>query len=148
MTDGMTVDESLRALAALEAAWKDDDEALSALAAGGADERSLPALVAAYGEHAMDTLMALAFGLRSTMSDEELAELSDAVSSNIGARMSALLTQSLKTWGSLAPRDDLAATKAIARAVIDSMRAVTEDPSQTEVLPLLATFRTYALNGA
>ncbi|WP_371515824.1 hypothetical protein [Kitasatospora sp. NBC_01300] len=146
MTDGMTVDESLRALAALEAAWKDDDEALSALAAGGADERSLPALVAAYGEHAMDTLMALAFGLRSTMSDEEIAELSDAVSSNIGARMSALLTQSLKTWGALAPRDDLAVTKAIARAVIDSMRAVTEDPSQTEVLPLLATFRTYALN--
>ncbi|MEV8327231.1 MULTISPECIES: hypothetical protein [unclassified Kitasatospora] len=144
----MTVDESLRALAALEAAWKDDDEALSALAAGGADERSLPALVAAYGEHAMDTLMALAFGLRSTMSDEELAELSDAVSSNIGARMSALLTQALKTWGTLAPRDDLAVTKAIAHAVIDSMRAVTEDPSQTEVLPLLATFRTYALNGA
>ncbi|MFD0402670.1 hypothetical protein [Kitasatospora sp. NPDC127121] len=144
----MTVDESLRALAALEAAWKDDDEALSALAAGGADERSLPALVAAYGEHAMDTLMALAFGLRSTMSDEELAELSDAVSSNIGARMSALLTQTLKTWGTLAPRDDLAVTKAIAHAVIDSMRAVTEDPSQTEVLPLLATFRTYALNGA
>ncbi|MEV7357663.1 MULTISPECIES: hypothetical protein [unclassified Kitasatospora] len=148
MTDGMTVDESLRALAALEAAWKDDDEALSALAAGGADERSLPALVAAYGEHAMDTLMALAFGLRSTMSDEEIAELSDAVSSNIGARMSALLTQALKTWGALAPPDDLAVTKAIARAVIDSMRAVTEDPSQTEVLPLLATFRTYALNGA
>ncbi|MER8103340.1 hypothetical protein [Kitasatospora sp. NPDC094016] len=148
MTDGMTVDESLRALAALEAAWKDDDEALSALAMGGADERSLPALVAAYGEHAMDTLMALAFGLRSTMSDEEIAELSDAVSSNIGARMSALLTQALKTWGALAPPDDLAVTKAIARAVIDSMRAVTEDPSQTEVLPLLATFRTYALNGA
>lgn len=62
--------------------------------------------------------------------------------------MSALLTQALKTWGALAPPDDLAVTKAIARAVIDSMRAVTEDPSQTEVLPLLATFRTYALNGA
>lgn len=29
------VDEALRALAALEAAWKDDDEALAALAAGG-----------------------------------------------------------------------------------------------------------------
>ncbi|MFJ2867647.1 hypothetical protein [Kitasatospora sp. NPDC087314] len=146
MTDGMTVDESLRALATLEAAWKDDDEALSALATGGADERSLPALVAAYGEHAMDTLMALAFGLRSSMSDEEIAELSDAVSSNIGARMTALLTQALKTWGTLAPPDDLAVTKAIAHAVIDAMRAVTEDPSQTEVLPLLATFRTYALN--
>ncbi|MFD0345980.1 hypothetical protein ACFQ0M_07660 [Kitasatospora aburaviensis] len=35
MTDGLTVDEALRALAALEAAWKDDDEALTALAAGG-----------------------------------------------------------------------------------------------------------------
>lgn len=146
MTDGMTVDESLRALATLEAAWKDDDEALSALAAGGADERSLPALVAAYGEHAMDTLLALAFGLRSSMSDEEIVELSDAVSSNIGARMSALLTQALKTWGALAAPDDLAVTKAIAHAVIDAMRAVTEDPSRTEVLPLLATFRTYALN--
>ncbi|MFF0410624.1 hypothetical protein ACFYUY_09310 [Kitasatospora sp. NPDC004745] len=145
MTDGMTVDESLRALAALEAAWKDDDEALAALAAGGADERALPALVAAYGEHAMDTLMALALGLRSSMSDEEIAELSDAVGSTIGARMSTLLTRALKTWGELADRDDLTATRAIAHAVIDAMRAVTEDPSRTEVLPLLATFRSYAL---
>ncbi|MFJ8472428.1 hypothetical protein [Kitasatospora sp. NPDC094011] len=147
MTDGLTMDEALRALAALEAAWKDDDEALSALAMGGAEERSLPSLVAAYGEHAMDTLMALAFGLRSSMSDEEIAELSDAVSANIGARMSALLTQTLKAWGTVAIPDDLAVTKIIAHAVIDAMRAVTEDPSKTEVLPLLATFRNYALNG-
>ncbi|GHF65958.1 hypothetical protein GCM10018790_49730 [Kitasatospora xanthocidica] len=147
MTDGLTVDEALRALAALEAAWKDDEEALSALAAGSVEEQPLPALVAAYGEHAMDTLMALAFGLRSTMSDEELAEISDAVSSNIGARMSALLTQTLKTWGTLAAPDDHTVTKIIAHTVIDAMRAVTEDPSKTEVLPLLATFRSYALNG-
>ncbi|MGA5822716.1 hypothetical protein ACPC54_33245 [Kitasatospora sp. NPDC094028] len=146
MTDGLTVDEALRALAALEAAWKDDDEALAALAAGGDGERPLPALVAAYGEHAMDTLMALAFGLRATMSEEEMAELSDAVSSNIGARMSALLTQTLKAWGMLAAADDLGVTKVIAHTVIDAMRAVTEEPSKTEVLPLLATFRTYALN--
>ncbi|MEU8925911.1 hypothetical protein AB0D10_34100 [Kitasatospora sp. NPDC048545] len=146
MTDGLTMDEALRALAALEAAWKDDDEALAALAAGSADEPPLPALVAAYGEHAMDTLMALAFGLRSTMSDEELAEISDAVSSNIGARMSALLTQTLKAWGTLAAPDDFAVTKIIAHTVIDAMRAVTEDPSKTEVLPLLATFRSYALS--
>ncbi|WP_316527910.1 hypothetical protein [Kitasatospora brasiliensis] len=146
MTDGLTVDEALRALAALEAAWKDDDEALSALAAGGPGERPLPALVAAYGEHAMDTLMALAFGLRATMSDEEIAEISDAVSSNIGARMSALLTQTLKAWGTLAAADDLSVTKIIAATVIDAMRAVTEDPGKTEVLPLLATFRSYALN--
>ncbi|MBO1414280.1 hypothetical protein [Streptomyces sp. FH025] len=147
MTDGLTMDEALRALAALEAAWKDDNEALSALAAGGTQERPLPALVAAYGEHAMDTLMALAFGLRSSMSDEEIAELSDAVSANIGARMSSLLTQTLKAWGRLAAPDDLKVTKVIAHTVIDSMRAVTEDPSKTEVLPLLATFRSYALNG-
>ncbi|MEV7187461.1 hypothetical protein [Kitasatospora sp. NPDC093102] len=146
MTDGLTMDEALRALAALEAAWKDDDEALSALAAGSAGERPLPALVAVYGEHAMDTLMALAFGLRATMSDEEIAEISDAVSSNIGARMSALLNQTLKAWGALSAPDDLSVTKIIAHTVIDAMRAVTEDPSRTEVLPLLATFRSYALN--
>ncbi|MFB7123011.1 MULTISPECIES: hypothetical protein [unclassified Kitasatospora] len=147
MTDGLTADEALRALAALEAAFKDDDEALTALAASGPGERPLPALVAAYGEHAMDTLMALAFGLRATMSDEEIAEISDAVSSNIGARMSALLTQTLKAWGTLAPAEDLPVIKIIAHTVIDAMRAVTEDPSKTEVLPLLATFRSYALNG-
>ncbi|MET8627079.1 hypothetical protein ABZW30_25520 [Kitasatospora sp. NPDC004669] len=146
MTDGLTVDEALRALAALEAAWKDDDEALSALAAGGTEERPLPALVATYGEYAMDTLMALAFGLRSSMSDEEIAELSNAVSANIGARMSALLTQTLKAWGTVAAPDDLAITKIIACTVIDAMRAVTEEPSKTEVLPLLATFRSYALD--
>ncbi|MEU4119782.1 hypothetical protein AB0F71_35450 [Kitasatospora sp. NPDC028055] len=147
MTDGLSMDEALRALAALEAAWKDDDEALVALAAGAAGEQSLPALVAAYGEHAMDTLMALAFGLRSSMSDEEIAELSDAVSANIGARMSALLTQTLKAWGTVTAADDLTVTKVIAHTVIDAMRAVTEDPNKTEVLPLLATFRSYALNG-
>ncbi|MFJ7243589.1 hypothetical protein ACIQWA_02965 [Kitasatospora sp. NPDC098652] len=147
MTDGLSMDEALRALAALEAAWKDDDEALVALAASTAGEQSLPALVAAYGEHAMDTLMALAFGLRSSMSDEEIAELSDAVSANIGARMSALLTQTLKAWGTVTAADDLTVTKVIAHTVIDAMRAVTEDPNKTEVLPLLATFRSYALNG-
>ncbi|WP_395297594.1 hypothetical protein ACF9IK_32205 [Kitasatospora hibisci] len=146
MTDGLTVDEALRALAALEAAWKDDDEALTALAAGGPGERALPALVAAYGEHAIDTLMALAFGLRSSMTDEELEELTDAVSSNIGARMSALLAQTLCVWGETAAADDLAVTKVIACTVIDAMRAVTEEPSKTDVLPLLATFRTYALS--
>ncbi|MFJ9692268.1 hypothetical protein [Kitasatospora sp. NPDC101183] len=148
MTDGLTMDEALRALAALEAAWKDDDEALAALATCGAEERGLPALIAAYGEHAMDTLMALAFGLRATMSEEEMVDLSDAVSSNIGARMSALLTRTLKAWGTAAEADDLRVAKVIAHTVIDAMRAVTEDPSKTEVLPLLATFRTYALNGA
>ncbi|MFJ8434798.1 hypothetical protein ACIQ9P_26205 [Kitasatospora sp. NPDC094019] len=145
MTDGLTVDEALRALAALEAAWKDDDEALAALAAGGPTEQPLAALVARYGEHAVDTLMALAFGLRSSMTDEELAELTDAVSSNIGARMSALLTRTLRAWGGTAG-DDLGVVKVIAHAVIDAMRAVTEEPNKTDVLPLLATFRTYALS--
>ncbi|MFI6847948.1 hypothetical protein OG535_05120 [Kitasatospora sp. NBC_00085] len=146
MTDGLTVDESLRALAALEAAWKDDEEALGALAAGGPDEQPLPALVAAYGEHAIDTLMALAFGLRSSMTDEELEALTDAVSSNIGARMAALLARTLRAWAATTAAGDLAATKAIARTVIDAMRAVTEEPGKTDVLPLLATFRTYALS--
>ncbi|MFD0274175.1 hypothetical protein ACFVHB_09735 [Kitasatospora sp. NPDC127111] len=148
MTDGLTVDESLRALAALEAAWKDDDEALTALSAGCPGEQPLPALVAAYGEHAIDTLMALAFGLRSSMTDEELEELTDAVSSNIGARMAALLAHTLRTWGATAPGDDLTVIKVIARTVIEAMRAVTEEPSKTDVLPLLATFRTYALGNA
>ncbi len=89
--------------------------------------------------------MALAFGLRSSMTDEELAELTDAVSSNIGARMSALLTRTLRAWGGTAG-DDLGVVKVIAHAVIDAMRAVTEEPSKTDVLPLLATFRTYALS--
>ncbi|MEU6236637.1 hypothetical protein [Kitasatospora sp. NPDC047058] len=146
MTDGLTVDESLRALAALEAAWNDDDEALAALSAGYPGEQPLPALVAAYGEHAVDTLMALAFGLSSGMTEEELEAITDAVSSNIGARMAALLAHTLRAWGATASADDLTVTKAIARAVIDALRAVTEEPSQTDVLPLLATFRTYALS--
>ncbi|MFB7617461.1 hypothetical protein [Kitasatospora sp. NPDC056181] len=146
MTDGLTLDESLRALAALEAVWKEDDEALTALAAGGPGEQPLPGLVAAYGEHAIDTLMALAFGLQSGMTDEELAALTDAVSANIGARMAALLAQTLRAWAGTAAADDLGATRAIARTVIDALRAVTEEPGKTDVLPLLATFRTYALS--
>ncbi|MFD0345981.1 hypothetical protein ACFQ0M_07665 [Kitasatospora aburaviensis] len=48
--------------------------------------------------------------------------------------------------GEAAAADDLAVTKVIACTVIDAMRAVTEEPSKTDVLPLLATFRTYALS--
>ncbi|MET9427875.1 MULTISPECIES: hypothetical protein [unclassified Streptomyces] len=75
MDDELTNDDHLRALAALEAVVQNNDGALEALA-GGAHERPLAALLAAYGKHTLHRILLAAFGIEATMTHDETASVS------------------------------------------------------------------------
>ena len=140
--DGMTPDETLRALAALEAAWRRDDLAVAALAQRGPDELALPALVAEYGDQVLGFLVALAFGVREEMEPQALDAVLEQIRGDVTARMCTVLGQTLKTWAAGAP-DEAAAD--IARAVITAVLNFTENAGEDDVLPLLARLRANAL---
>lgn len=75
MADELTNDNHLRALAALEAVVQNNDGALEILA-GGADERPLAALLAAYGQHTLQRVLLAAFGIEATMTTTRPASAS------------------------------------------------------------------------
>ncbi|MGV9884537.1 hypothetical protein [Streptomyces sp. NPDC003006] len=57
MSRTLTPDQVMRAVAALEAAWANDDDALSALARGGHDEQPLAMLIAEFGASRLQTMV-------------------------------------------------------------------------------------------
>ncbi|MFE0458581.1 hypothetical protein ACFW1A_04870 [Kitasatospora sp. NPDC058965] len=134
----MTPDETLRALAALEAGFKRDDQALAALARRAPDEPGLPVLVADFGVLTLDTLVLLASGLAGRPEADEFLR------TNVTARMCAALG---RTWTGWAAGADDGASGEIARAVIDGILSFTEGAGEQHVLPLLAALRDQALQG-
>ncbi|MDH6108663.1 hypothetical protein P3T36_002416 [Kitasatospora sp. MAP12-15] len=141
----MTPDETLRALAALEAAWLRDERALSALAERSPGELSLPVLVAAYGDQILDSLVSLACGIRpADDSDPEgQAAAEERKQTAVAARMTAVVGRTLTTWAASAPES---ASGDIGRAVIDAVLNFTAGTGEKHVLPLLAALRSSALN--
>ncbi|WP_035803435.1 hypothetical protein [Kitasatospora mediocidica] len=137
----MTPDEVLRALAALEAAWRQDDTALAALAQRGRDEPTLPVLLADYGNLTLRALLTLAFGDDGQVSPEELEQRLQA---DVTARMCTSLGRTLTTWAATAPDE---ASGDIARAVLDAILNFTAGPVEDNVLPLLTALRATALDG-
>ncbi|MGW6916617.1 hypothetical protein ACWGB8_22740 [Kitasatospora sp. NPDC054939] len=145
MTDrGLTDEESLRALAALEAAWREDEEALAALAARRPEEQPLPLLLARYGEFTVTNILALAFGINGEMSAEEFDEASERLARNVVARICSVLSETQQAWAASAG-DDVDAAREIARSVIDAILAVTEGGVDGSVLPLLGALRQHVL---
>ncbi|WP_033355869.1 hypothetical protein [Kitasatospora aureofaciens] len=69
----MTADETLRVLAAVEAAWLGDTAALESLAATAPGERPLPEAIAAYADTAMRELLAASYGIHDGMPADTLA---------------------------------------------------------------------------
>jgi hypothetical protein len=146
MTDGeprLTRDDTLRALAALEAAWREDEQALAALA-GGPDERPLPVLLATYGHRTMQALLALACGGSIELTSEETDALLDRMSRNTVVQLSGVLDDVLAAWAGCAGHDAAAAGH-IGRTVIAAVAAVSRTDSGDEVLPLLAALRAQTL---
>ncbi|MGW4898194.1 hypothetical protein ACWEQL_39025 [Kitasatospora sp. NPDC004240] len=140
----MTDEESLRALAALEATWREDDEALAALAARRPDERPLPLLLADYGEFTVTNLLALAYGINDRMSPEELTEASEQLAGNVVTRVCGALAQTQRAWAEECG-DDVGTARQIARSVINALLAVTEGGVDGSVLPLIGALRQHVL---
>ncbi|WP_280728214.1 hypothetical protein [Kitasatospora sp. MAA4] len=135
----MTPDEVLRALAALEAAWKHDDTALAALAQRGPDEVSLPVLVADYGDTTLQALLTLAYRADGLTDPDELDE---RLRVDVTARVCTSIGRTLTSWAATAPDE---AAGDVARAVLDAIVNFTEGADEDKVLPLLAALRASAL---
>ncbi len=135
----MTPDETLRALAALEAGWKRDDDALTALAQRGPGEAPLPVLLAEYGEQMLQSLLILASGIADPQ------EAIECLRADVTARMCTVLGQTLRTWA--AGADDEAAGD-IARAIVSAILNFTGTQEEERMMPLLAQLRANALHSA
>ncbi|MFE8925841.1 MULTISPECIES: hypothetical protein [Streptomyces] len=142
MDDELTNDDHLRALAALEAVVQNDDGALEVLA-GGAQERPLAALLAAYGKHTLERVLLAAFGIEATMTHAETGQLVAELNGDPMARIVFLLTDSLHHQAVLAG-DDLVTAKRIGGSILLAIHSFT-DADEQDALTLLRALRNEAL---
>jgi hypothetical protein len=138
METELTDDEHLRALAALEAVVGNNDDALAVLA-GGAGERPLPILLAAYGQHTLHRVLIAAFGIDATMDHDETGRLVAEINSDPMARMVFLLTDALHHQAALAGGDP-ATAKLIGSSILGAIHAFT-DADDHNALSLLRALR-------
>ncbi|GAB2891888.1 hypothetical protein [Streptomyces mayteni] len=138
----LTDDEHLRALAALEAVVGNNDDVLTVLA-GGAGERPLPALLAAYGQHTLHRILISAFGIDATMDYDETGRLVAEINSDPMARMVFVLTDALHNQAALAG-DDPVTAKLVARSILLAIHAFT-DADDRDALTLLRALRNEVL---
>jgi len=138
----LTGDEHLRALAALEAVVGDNDDALTVLA-GGAGERPLPALLAAYGQHTLHRILISAFGIDATMDYDETGRLVAEINADPMARVVFVLTDALHNQAALAGNDPVNA-KLIGRSILLAIHAFTDADDQ-DALTLLRALRSEVL---
>ncbi|MER8186035.1 hypothetical protein [Kitasatospora sp. NPDC094015] len=142
----MTPDEILRALAALEAAWRHDGPAVAALAQRGPGEAALPVLVAEYGDLVLKSMVALSLGIGGEEEDPEaMAAAAEVMRSDVSLRMCTVLGRSWRSWAADAA-DGAAAD--IARSVISAILNFTEEADEDDVLPLLTALRAKALENS
>ncbi|MFI8089077.1 hypothetical protein ACIF9R_12275 [Streptomyces sp. NPDC086080] len=142
MDDELTNDDHLRALAALEAVVQNNDGALEVLA-GGAHERPLAALLAAYGQHTLHRVLLAAFGIEATMTHDETGQRLAELNGDPMARIVFLLTDSLHHQAVLAG-DDLVTAKRIGGSILLAIHAFTDADNQ-DALTLLRALRNEAL---
>ncbi|WP_030237663.1 hypothetical protein [Streptomyces sp. NRRL S-350] len=138
----LTDDEHLRALAALEAVVGNDTDALKVLA-GGAGERPLPALLAAYGQHTLHHILIAAFGIDATMDYDETGRLVAEINSDPMARMVFVLTDALHNQAAAAGHDPVTA-KLVARSILLAIHAFTDADDQ-DALAVLRALRNQVL---
>ncbi len=142
MDTELTGEEHLRALAALEAVVGDNDDALTVLA-GGAGERPLPTLLAAYGQHTLHRILIAAFGIDATTDYDETGRLVAEINSDPMARIVFVLTDALHNQAALAG-DDPATAKLVARSILLAIHAFTDADNQ-DALALLRALRNEVL---
>ena len=141
----LTDDEHLRALAALEAVVGNNDDALAALA-GGAGERPLPSLLAAYGQHTLHRILIAAFGIDATMDHDETGRLVSEINSDPMARITFVLTDALHNQAAPAGADP-ATAKLIGQSVLLAIHAFT-DAGDQDALTVLRALRNEILRAS
>ncbi|MFC9219740.1 hypothetical protein ACFT8W_02800 [Streptomyces hygroscopicus] len=144
MPPELTPDQVLRAVAALEAAWADDNDALAALVRSGHGEQPLAVLIAQYGASRLQSTVLIVTGIASLEGadrQEALAELREGLISH----MTAVALSMMSGWA-VSAGDDVQATRDLARSVLQALLSFTTDGDDPqEVRALFAHLRADAL---
>ena len=125
----------MRAVAALEAAWAGDDDALIALVRSGHGERPLAELVAQYGASRLQGMVLIVTGiadLDGIDQQEALAELREGLTSHMTS-----VAQDMMSGWALAAGEDVQATGDLARSVWQALLSFTtvgENPQDVRAL--------------
>ncbi|MFK8906853.1 hypothetical protein [Streptomyces sp. YS-3] len=144
MASELSPDQVMRVLAALEAAWGEDEAALTALVNGGRDEQPLGVLVARYGATQLQNLLLIVTGI----ADLEGIERQEALTQfreGLVAHMATMATELITGWAA-STGDDARATGALARSVLQTLLSFTTNGNNPqEVRALFAHLRANAM---
>ncbi|MFD0393319.1 hypothetical protein ACFQ3Z_15925 [Streptomyces nogalater] len=134
----------LRVIAALEAAWADNDDALATLMRGGPSETPLAALVAQYGASRVQTTILVITGitkLNGAALDEAMAQFRQG----LVAHMTSVALSGMSGWAATAA-EDVRATGDLARHVLRTLLSLVADGDDPEsVRALFAHLRADAV---
>ncbi|MFE4915840.1 hypothetical protein ACFRCX_30510 [Streptomyces sp. NPDC056652] len=144
MSKELTPDQVMRAVAALEAAWAEDNDALAALMRGAHSEQPLAVLVAQYGTSRMQGMMLVVTGIASldgADQQEALAEFREGLISHM-----TMVAMNMMSGWALSAGGDVQATGDLARSILQAILSFTTDGDDPqEVRALIAHLRADAL---
>ncbi|MEV5781301.1 hypothetical protein ACGFWD_42230 [Streptomyces sp. NPDC048448] len=129
MPPELTPDQVMRAVAALEAAWASDDDALATLVQSGHGERSLAELVAQYGASRLQTVVLVATGIAHLDGAEQQEALTQWREGPVSLVTSVAMTM-MSGWARAAG-EDVQSTGDLARHALQailSFTAIGDDP--------------------
>ncbi|MCX4580366.1 hypothetical protein OHB41_45885 [Streptomyces sp. NBC_01571] len=135
MPPELTADQVMRAVAALEAAWARDDDALAVLVQSGHGERPLAELVAQYGASRLHCMVLIVTGIANldgADQQEALAELQKG----LVPHMTSVAMTMMSGWA-LAAGADVQATGNLARRILQAILSFTtvgDDPQEVRAL--------------
>ncbi|MBQ0855661.1 MULTISPECIES: hypothetical protein [Streptomyces] len=140
----LTADQVMRVIAALEAAWAGDDEALAALAGGGQGEQSLAVMVAQYGASRVQSMLLVVTGIAGLDGADQQKALAE-LRQGLIAHMTTVALSMMEGWARSAG-DDVRATGDLARRVLQAILSFTTDGDDPErVRDLFAHLRADAV---
>ncbi|MFF9647315.1 hypothetical protein [Kitasatospora aureofaciens] len=140
----LTPDQVLRAVAALEAAWGGNDEALAALAQDVPGEQQLAVLIGEYGTLMLETMLLTVTGTRG-LPEAQRKEAVGEFTGSLNGHVAELAAGFLRGWARNAD-SSVRAIGGLARAVLQALLSFTTDGDErTELQALLDYLRADAL---
>ncbi|MER7671297.1 hypothetical protein ABTY61_22915 [Kitasatospora sp. NPDC096128] len=140
----LTPDQVLRVVAAFEAAWKNDDDALVALAHPSPGEEPLTSLIADYGTIMLDKWLLTVTGI-GRLPEAEQAQAAETFNASLPGHLADLTTAYLHGWAHNAD-SSVEAVGNLARAVFETyLSFASAGDDRSEVQALLNDLREEAL---
>ncbi|MFE0458526.1 hypothetical protein ACFW1A_04585 [Kitasatospora sp. NPDC058965] len=141
----MTPDQCLRAVAAMEASWKRDAQALVTLTRPVDGEAPLALVLAEFAERALQQLAAAHLDSRLA---QEAGACEESLRNDPVLTATVLLATTYHCWSETAAEHDVLAAASLARCILIGLAGLTDvDPADERVEELIAWLRERALDG-